>query len=74
MTEHEILVVEPGRTGPGPHAHEANEELFYVLDGTMSFQVGEQVVDAAAVRSCASRPASCTTSRTAAMLATRDTP
>lgn len=40
--------LEPGRTGPGPHAHEANEELFYVLEGTMTFQAGEELVDAAA--------------------------
>jgi mannose-6-phosphate isomerase-like protein (cupin superfamily) len=38
--------LDPGRTGPGPHAHEANEELFYVLEGTMTFQVGEEHVDA----------------------------
>jgi len=28
------------------HAHEANEELFYVLEGTMSFLAGEEWVDA----------------------------
>jgi mannose-6-phosphate isomerase-like protein (cupin superfamily) len=32
--------------GPGPHFHERNEELFYVLDGTMTFLVGETLVDA----------------------------
>jgi mannose-6-phosphate isomerase-like protein (cupin superfamily) len=39
--------LEPGRSGPGPHSHEANEELFYVLEGTMTFQAGEDFVDAA---------------------------
>lgn len=36
------------QTGPGPHAHEANEEVFYVLEGTMTFQVGTAFVDAPA--------------------------
>jgi mannose-6-phosphate isomerase-like protein (cupin superfamily) len=39
---------EPGQPGPGPHAHAANEELFYVIDGTMTFQVGDRNVDAVA--------------------------
>ena len=38
--------LEAGEPGPGPHSHEANEELFYVLEGTMTFQAGEQLVDA----------------------------
>lgn len=38
--------VEPRSPGPGPHSHEANEELFYVLEGTMSFLVGSDWVDA----------------------------
>ncbi len=38
--------VEPRKTGPGPHSHEANEELFYVVEGTMSFLVGEEWIDA----------------------------
>ncbi len=39
--------LEAGLPGPGPHAHAANEELFYVLEGTMSFLVGTEWVDAA---------------------------
>ena len=39
--------LEAGQPGPGPHAHAANEELFYVLEGTMSFLVGADRVDAA---------------------------
>ncbi len=36
----------PGGSGPGPHSHEANEELFLVTEGVMSFLVGEAWVDA----------------------------
>ena len=43
-----IWWVEPGRPGPGAHAHEANEELFYVIEGTMAFRVGDVWVDAPA--------------------------
>ena len=38
--------VEPGRPGPGPHRHEANEELFLVTEGTLAFLVGDEWVDA----------------------------
>jgi mannose-6-phosphate isomerase-like protein (cupin superfamily) len=38
--------LEGGEAGPGAHAHEANEELFYVLEGTMTFLVGTEVVEA----------------------------
>ncbi|ADB49657.1 cupin domain-containing protein [Conexibacter woesei] len=40
--------LDAGRSGPGPHSHENNEELFYVLEGTMTFLVGDEHVDAAA--------------------------
>ena len=40
--------VEPGRDGPGAHSHAENDELFFVVEGTMSFLVGERWVDAAA--------------------------
>ena len=43
-----IWWVDPGQPGPGAHSHEANEELFYVIAGTMTFLVGDQHVDAAA--------------------------
>jgi mannose-6-phosphate isomerase-like protein (cupin superfamily) len=39
--------LEPGDSGPGPHSHDGNEELFYVLEGTMTFRAGEDLVDAA---------------------------
>ena len=38
--------LEAGQPGPGPHAHEANEELFYVLEGTMTFLVGTESIEA----------------------------
>jgi mannose-6-phosphate isomerase-like protein (cupin superfamily) len=38
--------LEAGRPGPGPHSHEANEELFYVVEGTMSFLVGTKWIEA----------------------------
>jgi mannose-6-phosphate isomerase-like protein (cupin superfamily) len=40
--------LEAGQPGPGPHSHEANDELFFVVEGTMSFLAGEEWVDAAA--------------------------
>ena len=40
--------VEPGAPGPGPHHHDANEELFLVTEGTMSFLVGDDWIDAPA--------------------------
>lgn len=38
--------LEAGQPGPGPHSHEANEELFYVLEGAMSFLVGAEWIEA----------------------------
>lgn len=38
--------VEPGKAGPGAHQHEANDELFYVIDGTMTFLIGDRHLDA----------------------------
>ncbi len=40
--------VEPNRIGVGPHSHDANEELFHVLQGTMTFQVADRFIDAPA--------------------------
>ena len=38
--------LEAGEPGPGPHSHEANEELFYVIEGVMSLLVGAEWIDA----------------------------
>src|SRR5688500_19515914 len=42
-----IWWVDPGKPGPGAHSHEANEELFYVIEGTMTVLVRDQHLDAA---------------------------
>jgi mannose-6-phosphate isomerase-like protein (cupin superfamily) len=38
----------PGDAGPGPHSHEDNVELFYVIEGTMRFLAGDRWLDAPA--------------------------
>ncbi|GAA0375159.1 cupin domain-containing protein [Caldalkalibacillus horti] len=38
--------LEPLSEGSGPHSHDENEELFYVLEGTMTFRLGPEYVDA----------------------------
>ncbi len=38
--------LEPHSEGSGPHSHEKNDEIFYVLEGTASFLVGEEWIDA----------------------------
>ena len=43
-----IWRVAPHSAGPGAHCHETNEELFYVIEGTITFIVGDQRVDAPA--------------------------
>ncbi|MHB1170305.1 MAG: cupin domain-containing protein [Longimicrobiales bacterium] len=41
-----IWRVAPNSPGPGAHSHEANEELFFVVEGTMTFLVGDRYIDA----------------------------
>ncbi len=41
-----IWWVKPDSPGPGAHSHQENEELFYVIEGTMTFLVGEQYLHA----------------------------
>ena len=43
-----IWCVAPHSAGPGAHCHEANEELFYVVEGAITFLVGDQRLDAPA--------------------------
>jgi mannose-6-phosphate isomerase-like protein (cupin superfamily) len=38
--------LEAGDSGPGPHSHEDNVEIFYVIEGTMSFLAGDDWLDA----------------------------
>ena len=58
--------LEPGDPGPGPHSHEDNVEIFYVLEGTMSFLAGDHWMTPPAAPFCAYRRGSRTTSRTGA--------
>lgn len=38
--------VAPRSAGPGPHAHEENDEIFLVTEGAMAVRVGENWVQA----------------------------
>lgn len=38
--------LEPHSDGPGAHSHEKNDEVFYMLEGTLSFLVGDTWIDA----------------------------
>jgi len=38
--------LEPKSAGPGAHHHELNDEVFYVLEGTTSFLVGDRWIEA----------------------------
>jgi mannose-6-phosphate isomerase-like protein (cupin superfamily) len=38
--------LEPHQTGPGAHSHEANDDIFYVLEGTVTFLAGNESIDA----------------------------
>jgi mannose-6-phosphate isomerase-like protein (cupin superfamily) len=40
--------VEPGRSGPGAHRHEDNDEIFLVTEGTMWFLAGDDWIEAPA--------------------------
>jgi uncharacterized cupin superfamily protein len=34
----------PAQAGPPPHVHDHGDELFYILDGELTLQLGDQVV------------------------------
>jgi quercetin dioxygenase-like cupin family protein len=38
--------VEPGFPGPPPHIHEKLHDMFYVLEGTLTFHLGEETAEA----------------------------
>ncbi|MFH6983632.1 cupin domain-containing protein [Marinoscillum luteum] len=38
--------LEPDTDGPGAHLHEENDEVFYVLEGTVSVLIGQEWVQA----------------------------
>ena len=33
--------LEPNSVGPGPHSHAENDDLFYVIEGTITFLIGD---------------------------------
>lgn len=39
-------ILEPNSDGPGAHQHEENDEVFYMLEGVLSFLVGEDWINA----------------------------
>ncbi|MXV53073.1 cupin domain-containing protein [Pedobacter sp. HMF7647] len=38
--------LEPNSNGPGPHQHDDQDQIFYVLEGTMSILVADNWIDA----------------------------
>ncbi len=38
--------LEPSSEGPGAHSHDDNDEVFYVLEGTVSFLISDSWMDA----------------------------
>jgi mannose-6-phosphate isomerase-like protein (cupin superfamily) len=38
--------LDPMQPGPGAHKHDANEDMFYVLEGTASILIGDHWIDA----------------------------
>jgi quercetin dioxygenase-like cupin family protein len=40
--------VDPGDDGPPPHLHRSHQEAFFVVEGTLSFRVGDETIEAEA--------------------------
>jgi mannose-6-phosphate isomerase-like protein (cupin superfamily) len=38
-------VFEPGFSGPPPHVHERLHDMFYVLEGTLTMRLGDDIVE-----------------------------
>jgi mannose-6-phosphate isomerase-like protein (cupin superfamily) len=38
--------LEPHTQGPGAHSHDEDDDIFYVIEGTMSIRLGERWIDA----------------------------
>ncbi len=38
--------LDPHTPGPGAHKHDANDDIFYVIEGSMRFLAGDQIIDA----------------------------
>ena len=41
-----MVIVSPLGSGPGPHVHVEAEEAIYVLDGELTFRVGDEAYEA----------------------------
>lgn len=37
--------LEPQTPGPGAHSHDANDDIFYVIEGVVSFQIDGEWID-----------------------------
>lgn len=59
--------LEPHQTGPGAHSHEANDDIFYVLEGTVTFLAVTSGWMRQRAHSCESRQGCRTTSKIEAM-------
>jgi quercetin dioxygenase-like cupin family protein len=57
------LTVPPGSNVPPPHSHTNNEEIVYVLEGTLRYTVDAESRDLDAARPCKRPRAACTGSR-----------
>ena len=60
-----VITMAPGRTGPDSHVHQDEDDVFYVLDGELTFLLGPPTCRRRRGRSCSCRPASSTPSPTA---------
>jgi mannose-6-phosphate isomerase-like protein (cupin superfamily) len=38
-------LIQPGFAGPPPHVHERLHDMFYVLEGTLTMQLGDETLD-----------------------------
>jgi mannose-6-phosphate isomerase-like protein (cupin superfamily) len=38
--------LEPGTAGPGKHSHDANDDIFYVIEGTAHIWIGDRWIEA----------------------------
>lgn len=43
-----LWYVDPHQPGPGAHSHELNDEIFFVIEGTMAFRTGDRWIDVTA--------------------------
>ena len=61
-----VIEIQPHRGGPPIHAHKAEDDSFYILDGELTFRSRTRRSSPARGRSSSSRPACSTRSETTA--------